>query len=338
MKKSRKISTTVACILLSSQLAGLSIAAQYPMPPEGVDLVGEITIAYPRYEDTLLEIGERYEMGFDELKWANPNVNTWVPGANTPVIIPAQYILPKGVREGIVLNIPEMRAYYFPKDKQSVYIYPVSVGRMDWKTPLGKSYVTAKQKDPAWYPPESIQREHLEDGRGVLGKYVAPGPNNPLGQHVLRLSLPSYLLHGTNDSDGIGMRVTHGCMRFFPKNIEELYNIVPLKTSVYIINQPVKIGWDGERLMIETNPTLEEDNLSKADVVNIAHELLISYQNDESIELNDIKIIDIAIEQMSGIPVQIGRKRSSLHTQENSYEDEDIQDFNPKMPLQLISQ
>ncbi len=289
-------------------LTTLSVqAAVFDLPPSGIDIIGEPYIVHAKYEDTLLEIGERYEVGFDELKWANPNVNTWLPGEDTSIIIPSQYILPPGGRQGIVINIPEMRAYYFPKNSTQVYVYPVSVGRMDWKTPLGKSVVTAKQKDPAWYPPESIRREHLQDGRGVLPKVVPAGPDNPLGQHVLRLSIPSYLLHGTNDPTGIGMRVTHGCLRFFPKNIEELFSITPVGTTVQFINAPIKIGWSGESLYMEVHPPLDEDNLTYQDLLTRARQLLSSYSTDANISLVEWEVIELAIEQMSGIPVNIGR-------------------------------
>ncbi len=337
-KKNKTNHKNIKNILLyfwASSLLTVSMAAQFPMPPAGVEIVGEVRIAYPEKDDTLIEIGERYEMGFDELKWANPNVNSWTPGETTPVIIPSQYILPKP-HEGIVLNIPEMRAYYFPKSGDKVYVYPVSVGRMDWKTPLGRSTVTVKQKDPNWYPPVSIQREHLENGRGVLPKVVPGGPDNPLGRHVLRLSIPSYLLHGTNDTTGIGMRVTHGCMRFFPKNIEELYNIVPVGTPVYMINEIVKIGWNGDKLMMEVHGSLEEDNLTREDIIRKAHAVLQPYHSDPNIQLVSKTAFEASVDQMSGIPVEIGRMRSS-EPQQESVPAEPINEFNIKAPIELIS-
>ncbi len=294
-------------------------AAQYPLPDPGVDVIGELQIAYAGSQDTMLDIGRRYGTGFDEMGWANPGVSNWVPGETTPIIIPTQHILPAGPRTGIVLNIPEMRVYFYPKNQNVVYSYPVSVGRMDWKTPLGTSRVTAKQTDPAWYPPESIRREHLADGRGVLPKVVPAGPNNPLGQHVLRLSLPSYLLHGTNNPDGIGMRVTHGCMRFYPEDIAALYDMVPVGTPVTLTNQPVKIGWNGQTLLMEVHPPLDEDNLTSSDIVRKAHELLARYQN-EKIELADWAVIDTAAEQMSGVPVDIGRMTAGFSPSSNTYE------------------
>lgn len=326
---------SIVLYILVSSLFTFSMAAQFPISPSGSEIVGEVRIAYPQKNDTLLEIGERYEMGFDELKWANPNVNSWTPGETTPIIIPSQYILPKP-HEGIVLNIPEMRAYYFPKKGDKVYVYPVSVGRMDWKTPLGRSTVTVKQKDPNWYPPTSIQKEHLENGRGVLPKVVPGGPDNPLGRHVLRLSIPSYLLHGTNDPTGIGMRVTHGCMRFFPKNIEELFTIVPVGTPVYMINEIVKIGWHGDKLMMEVHASLEEDNLTRTNIIQQALAVLKPYQGDPNIQLVSMNAFEASVDQMSGIPVEIGRRRSNEPQQDNTPA-EPIDEFNIKAPIELIS-
>ena len=307
-----KINTFLA-LSLSFHAVSINIEAKtFVLPASEHNLVGESYIVYPQEEDTLLEIGQRYEMGFEELKWANPNVNTWTPGANTPVIIPSQYVLPSAAREGIIINLPEMRAFYFPKKANEVRIYPISAGRMDWKTPLGIHKITAKQSDPAWYPPESIRREHVQDGRGELPKIVPPGEDNPLGRHLLRLDLPGYLLHGTNDPTGIGMRATHGCLRFFPTNIEELYKIVPVGTSVRIINEPVKIGWNGVTLYMEVHPPLEEDNLSTEDIVERANKLLQRYKNDENVELVDWEVIRLAVEQMSGLPVDIGKIHTAM--------------------------
>lgn len=284
----------------------VSFSAVYQKPTNG-DVIGETKIVYAEGTDSLIDIGERYEAGFDELQWANPEVSTWTPGEDTPIILPFKYILPNGKRSGIVSNIPEMRTYYFPKDEDLIYVYPVSVGRMDWKTPLGTWKITVKQEDPPWYPPESIRREHREMGRGELPRVVPAGPDNPMGRHVLRLNLPSYLLHGTNDTTGIGMRVTHGCMRFFPDNIEELYNIVPNGTEVTFLNEPIKWGWEGDDLLIEVHPPLEEDNMSTEELLIKAYELLAPFIDDPNIEVSR-ELVDVAIRQMSGLPVIVGTR------------------------------
>lgn len=296
------------CLLATIGLLSTAVARQYPSPEKGSDVIGYTEVIYPESGESFVELSVKYEAGYEELKWANPDSNYWTPSPQMPVVLPFEYILPSKKRSGIVSNIPEMRTYYYPPGEDVVYVYPVGVGRMDWKTPLGTWKMNRKQEAPPWYPPESIRREHLEMGKGLLPKVVPAGPDNPLGNHVLRLSLPSYLLHGTNDVTGIGMRVTHGCMRFFPHNIEELYRIVPVNTEVTFLNEPVKVGWKGDELVIEVHPPLEEDNLDYDGLRQIAYTILESYQNDSNIQMVDSRLIDAAIKKMSGLPTHIGQK------------------------------
>jgi L,D-transpeptidase ErfK/SrfK len=175
-------------------------------------------------------------------------------------------LLPRGARTGIVVNVAELRVYYFPDGPQAmdaatglrrVYTYPISIGRMDWSTPLGRTTVTSKVKNPSWTPPESIRIEHAARG-DILPAVVPAGPDNPLGAHAMRLGFPSYLIHGTNKPSGIGMRVTHGCIRMFPEDVEALFGMVPIGTPVYIVNQPYKVGWGPGGLYLEAHPPLEE--------------------------------------------------------------------------------
>jgi L,D-transpeptidase ErfK/SrfK len=163
--------------------------------------------------------------------------------------------------------------YYFPKPKEGqpakVHTYPMSIGRMDWETPLGRTQIVAMARDPAWYPPQSVREEHAADG-DPLPRIVPPGPENPLGTRAMRLGLPGYLIHGTNRPAGVGMRVSHGCVRMFPEDIEFLFDRIPLKTAVRIINVPVKLGWDGDVLVAEVHHLLEEpQRLPEESVENI---------------------------------------------------------------------
>jgi L,D-transpeptidase ErfK/SrfK len=150
--------------------------------------------------------------------------------------------------------------YYFPqpRDGEPAYVktYPISIGRMDWETPLGLTKIVSKARNPTWYPPESVREEHAADGK-PLPRIVPPGPDNPLGEYAMRLGLPGYLIHGTNRPAGVGMRVTHGCVRMFPEDIDYLFAQIGVDTPVRIINEPVKIGWDGDELVMEVHPVLE---------------------------------------------------------------------------------
>jgi L,D-transpeptidase ErfK/SrfK len=235
-------------------------AEVYDLPPAGNDVVGAVTIVKARADDTLIEIARRHGMGYEDIVRANPDVDTWLPGEGTEVVLPTRYVLPPGERRGLILNLAEYRLYYFPEPQGDlpaiVMTYPMSIGRMDWETPLGRTSVVAKVTNPSWYPPASVRAEHEADG-DPLPRIVPPGPKNPLGKHAMRLGLPGYLIHGTNRPAGVGMRVTHGCIRLFPEDISFLFGKVGIDTPVRIINEPVKIGWDGDELVVEVHQTLE---------------------------------------------------------------------------------
>ncbi|MBT8104654.1 MAG: L,D-transpeptidase family protein [Woeseiaceae bacterium] len=240
--------------------AGAVHAEVYELPPEGYDVVGTVATITARYEDTLVDIARRHGLGYYDIVRANPDVNPWLPGQGTEIVLPSRFILPPGPRKGLVLNLAEYRMYYFPAPEEGkpayVYTYPMSIGRMDWETPLGNTQIVAMAKDPAWYPPQSVRDEHAADG-DPLPRVVPPGPENPLGTRALRLGLPGYLIHGTNRPAGVGMRVSHGCVRMFPEDIEFLFEHIRVATSVRIINAPVKIGWDGNTLVAEVHPLLQ---------------------------------------------------------------------------------
>jgi L,D-transpeptidase ErfK/SrfK len=245
-----------------------ALADTYRLPSDGEGVVGAIAVTSSEYEDTISDIAYVYDQGFNEMRLANPKVDSWLPGTDTEIIVPSQFVLPETPREGIVINVPEMRLYYYPKtslgESPVVVTHPLSVGRQDWRTPVGLTQIASKVKDPAWHPPETIQKEHAAEG-DILPEVVPPGPDNPLGQFALRLGREGYLLHGTNKPYGIGMRVTHGCLRLYPKDIEKLFGMVAVGTPVRIVNQPFKLGWLGGVLYLEVHPYLDEDAASVPD-------------------------------------------------------------------------
>ena len=257
-----------SCVALLALLAmsGPAAAANFILPPEGVDLVGVPAWMHTRHEDTLLDVARDYSIGYTELARANPGVDTWIPGAGTRVLLPTRYVLPPGPREGIVINLPEYRLYYFPKTKPGeraqVVTYPISIGKMDWDTPIGRHRIISKASNPSWHPPESIRQERAKRGE-ILPRVVPPGPDNPLGAYAMRLNLTSYLIHGTNNPDGVGMRVTSGCIRMFPEHIEQIFPQVGVGTPVSIISEPIKIGWAADTLYVEVHPPLEEESESQ---------------------------------------------------------------------------
>ncbi|MEN8177992.1 MAG: L,D-transpeptidase family protein [Pseudomonadota bacterium] len=251
-----KILITLSLSLLLC-LDKTALAVTFPMPSEGNALIGKTFKYITRYEDTFSDIARFYGIGFRQLKAANPEVDPWLPGEGTEIIIPQQYILPPGPHVGIIVNLPELRLYYFPKDRDEVETYPLGIGREGWSTPVGETQIIRKKKDPSWTVPASILEEHEEDGN-PLPPVIPPGPDNPLGAYALYLGISGYLLHGTNKPFGVGMRVSHGCIRLYPEDIEYFFNQVPTGAPVRIINQPYKAGWHKGELYVEAHNPLSE--------------------------------------------------------------------------------
>jgi L,D-transpeptidase ErfK/SrfK len=226
-------------------------------------VVGLLQMTWAGADDTLPDIARRFNIGFDELALANPNMDPWSPGVGHEVILPTQFVLPDAPHEGVVINVAAMRLFYYPKHApgapQVVITHPIGIGRVGWRTPEGVTRVTAREKDPVWIPPLSVRREHLEDGERLPAR-VPAGPDNPLGNRLFRLGWPSYLIHGTNKPYGVGMRSSHGCVRLYPEDIERLYDLVPIGTPVRIVNQPVLFGWQGEALLLQAYEALEDDH------------------------------------------------------------------------------
>ncbi|MCH9699475.1 MAG: L,D-transpeptidase family protein [Gammaproteobacteria bacterium] len=281
--------------------------ALYTLPPQDTDLIGSLTVVHTRKEDTLLDVAKLHNIGQKEITISNPGVDRWIPGDRTKIVLPTRYILPDVKRQGIVLNIPEMRMYYFSRlDHQphSVETFPVSIGRMDWQTPLGKARIIEKTLNPSWRPPESIKQEHAADG-DPLPDVVPSGPDNPLGNYAMRLNLPGYLIHSTNKPLGIGMRVTHGCVRMYPSDIETLFPKVNIGTQVQLVNHPVKVGWFADTLYIEVHPPLEEEDVDSSWLQTQA-EMLIDEKIAELTVTLDTEQLKTAISEKTGVPVAIG--------------------------------
>ncbi|MGR9108088.1 MAG: L,D-transpeptidase family protein [Gammaproteobacteria bacterium] len=294
-------------ILILVAISFASLADTFPLPPSDLDLIGEIAFTNAFQDQTLLDIARQFDLGQDEIVEANPEVDRWMPGQNTLVYLPKRYILPRVPRTGLVLNVSEMRIYYYPKDqKNQVITYPVGIGRMEWRTPLGQTRVIDKKVDPTWTPPESIKIEHLAKG-DPLPDVVLPGPDNPLGRYAIRLGVEGYLIHSTNKPFGVGMRVSHGCVRMYPEDIEALFPKIDIGTSVNIIDEPVKLGWFADTFYVEVHPPLEENEVSEIDALNqtfnrIEAEFPLALLNLDSGVLRN------ALQERRGIPIPISRK------------------------------
>lgn len=266
-------------------------------------VVGEPQYLFARHEDTLPEIARAHNLGLDELKAANPGVDTWLPGEGTPILLPTRFVLPAGARDGIVLNVANMRLYYFLGE--DLVTHPMGIGREEWATPTGEAKVIDKVRDPAWYVPASIRKEHAEMG-DPLPAVVPPGPDNPLGRFALKLDLPGYLIHGTNQPFGVGMRVSHGCIRLYPEDIAEVFDAVPIGTSVRIIDSPVLAGWLGDQLLVEAHPSLAEDERDRMDLARAAIEVEMQ-RVGQPLSTIDFERVAEVVEAAKGVPLPVSR-------------------------------
>jgi L,D-transpeptidase ErfK/SrfK len=283
-------------------------ASTFILNGNGDNVVGQLRTISTGYRDTLLDIARDNGFGYHDIKLLNPDVDTWMPGEGYLVELPSQFVLPATQHKGIVLNIPEMRLYYYPPAKKNkpreVITYPLGVGRQGWSTPYVTTRIIEKKVNPKWYPPESIRMEH-EEADDPLPKIVEAGPDNPLGDYAMRLGLPDYLIHGTNKPYGIGMRVSHGCIRLYPEDIEDLFQRVSLKTPVQIINQPYKVGIQNDIIYLEAHPFLEEDSEEFENNMTSIVNLIIGVTSGRNYEINWDIAFDV-ISEPKGIPVAIG--------------------------------
>lgn len=295
---------------LAVTTCGQSRADIFTLPPPDVDVIGQVETITASRDETLLDIARRYDLGQNEILLANPSVDRWLPEENSVVVLPNRFILPNVERTGLVLNLPEMRMYFFPKpapgETPVVITHPVSVGRMDWESPLGKTTIISKKQDPDWRPPQSLKDEAIAEGDEPLPDIVKAGPDNPLGRYAMRLGIPGYLIHSTNKPYGVGMRVTHGCLRMYPEDIERLFENIPVGTPVHLINQPIKLGWLAGSLFVELHPPLEEDAENYANYMQSVLDAIAEFTAPDEINLSG-RALWQTIEHQDGIPVAVTR-------------------------------
>ena len=308
----RPVHPSALALLLAVAACALSnpgVAATYELPTDTVTVLGETQHVLAKHEDTLLDIARRYGTGYEEIVAANPGVDPWLPGEGREVLIPSRYILPDAPRQGIVVSLAEHRLYYFPKPKAgepaTVVTYPISVGKMDWVTPLGETRIVEKRVKPVWYPPESVRKEHEAEGR-PLPKAVPPGPDNPLGDYAMRLDIPggAYLIHSTNRPAGVGMQVTHGCIRMYPEDIEALFKLVAVNTPVRIVHQRYKMGWKDDDLYIEVHSPLEGQPAEDLSLTGVTRLLVAATEDLPSIAIDWAKA-EQAFLHPTGVPEQV---------------------------------
>jgi L,D-transpeptidase ErfK/SrfK len=280
-------------------------AMEFPLPPAGEGVVGSVVQLKAAPDEDLLDIARRHNIGYEEMLAANPGVDPWLPKGAT-VNVPTMFILPPVPREGLVINVAELRLYYYPKGGKTVITHPVGIGREGWSTPLGETHIVSKKEGPTWTPPASIRAEHAAMG-DILPAVVPAGPDNPLGTHALYLGFKSYLMHGTNKPYGVGMRASHGCIRLYPEDIVSMYETLPVNTPVRVIHQPYKAGWLDGKLYLEAHEPLEEqrdpDRIPFTPVAKVA----IAALGEREIELNWDAMRRV-LREHSGVPAVVSRE------------------------------
>jgi len=301
-------------ILLFTGLSGNGLAARYVIA-EDSSVIGEVQVIEADPRETLVDMARRFGLGYDELKAANPDVDLWVPKKGQKIVLPTRYVLPDYPREGVIVNLAEMRLYYFPNEatgEKVVFTYPIGIGREGWNTPTGLTKIVQKTENPSWTVPESILAEHKASG-DPIPKVFPPGPDNPLGAHAMRLGIPGYLIHGTNKPSGVGMRVSHGCIRMYPEDIAHVFELTDKGTQVAIIDEPYKVGYDKQQMFLEVHLPIEKD-LSKPvnDLSSIVKGLVSMTGAPVSEELwaRSNKII----KENSGLPEVLGKLPENVAT------------------------
>lgn len=286
-------------------------AYEYPLAGPEQNVIGSPLSVQTVYEDTLADLGEYYGFGYQEMLAANPGLDPWLPGEGASVTLPGQRLLPDGPREGIVINLPEYRLYYYPPEGDRVITYPVGIGREGWSSPLGETRVARKEANPSWYPPQSIRDEHAAAGE-FLPRVVPPGPDNPMGPFKMNLAMGAYVIHGTNKAFGIGMRVSHGCFRMRNQDITELFPAIPIGTPVRIINQPFKLGLHRGALLLEVHTPLDEHGMPSTIDRQAAIQQLLADNPEwtDDLRLDWSSIRDAAFEE-NGMPQVIGQASAS---------------------------
>ncbi len=307
-------------LLLSLCFSELAYSLEIFDVEKNSTVVGELKTILVSEDETVADLAIRYETGFQDLLIANPNSHHWNPKANSKYLIPSMYILPQESYNGIILNLAELRLYFYIRGSDlyeniKVLTYPVGIGRLDWKTPLGETFIESKVESPTWYPPKSIILEHEERGE-ILPRVVKAGPDNPLGKYVMKLNVDGgYLLHGTNKKHGIGMMVSHGCIRLRNEDIETIFYNAPVGTKVKIINQPIKLGVYKNFLYMEVHAFNKKEvysnnqkNTLTTDNIHMPVKLVMDFsEKNPSFSINWKKVFK-TFEESNGIPTIIGKK------------------------------
>jgi len=294
----------IAIALLAAWAAFPAAAAEYPLAPDQ-NVVGEIRRYTVKEGEVFADIARHFDIGYTALVTANPGVDPWLPGAGREITIPALHVMPDAPHQGVVINLAQWRLFYFPPGGGRVETFPLGLGVIGRKTPLGVTRVVSKEANPAWYPPASIRAERPE-----LPGVVPAGPDNPLGAYALHLGWASYLIHGTNKPDGVGRNVSHGCIRLYPEDIERVFNVVGVGTPVRAVDEPATAAWGPDGLYVQVYPSksqVEEISIDRRPTPEPAQgvEAVVRRAADHYAETVDWNAVAQAARQRTGMPVRV---------------------------------
>lgn len=271
---------------------------------ENQSVLGQVGTIEIEAGDSLPLIARYFGLGFDEITQANPQMDPWLPEQGQAINLPLKFVLPKAPRKGVVLNLAAKRMFYYPDHLgENVITFPVGIGREGWRTPTGATRIVAKKAHPRWVVPESVLLEHAKKG-DPLPKIVPAGPNNPLGEYALRLGIPGYLIHGTNKPYGVGMEVSHGCIRLYPEDIALLFSQIEKGTPVRLVHQPYLVGWENDDLSIQVYPSLHARNNQNRQMLAAFKKKLQRIERQSNRRI-DWRLVDAAVARRDGIPVSI---------------------------------
>ncbi len=274
------------------------------------DIIGKEVKYTVREKETLIDIARKFDISFADIMSANGRIDPWLPKINRKILIPKRHIMPSVKRDGIIINLGDLRIYFY-KNHLLIGTYPIGIGRSGWETPLGLAEVIEKKIDPFWIPPDSVREEDPS-----LPKIVAPGEENPLGTRAIYLSMPSYLIHGTNKPYGVGMKVSHGCIRMYPEDVESLFDLVEVGTKVNIINEPIKVGWHNNDLYIEVHQlpayASEKNTLENKDRRNLYPLATTMVQKVAGVNITEVdwQVVFKSVIEAKGIPTKISEEES----------------------------
>ncbi len=318
--------------LLAAALLALPSPSAMAAAVYNKDYVGQTEFYRAKFEDTLVHLARKHGLGFVEMRAANPHLDPWIPGEGARVILPMQSLLPDAPREGIVLNLPEMKLYLYQVPGQAPIVYSISPGREGLNTPVGVTTITGKKVGPTWTPTARMRKEDP-----TLKVTYAAGPDNPLGTHALYLGWPEMRIHGTNKPYAIGRRASSGCIRMYPESIRDIFNRVPVGTKVTSVDQPVKVGWVDAKMYVEVSPTqeqsirIEKDGEFKSYEITAEDIKRITRKAGPYAELIDWEAVRKAVREHRGYPVAVldSKGKKGVHVAdetEEAFEEEKAQD------------